>query len=52
MTPIMREEEVTHGINVIVDDRWAAFFPMEYRAQIELLIYAVNLAVEQKLAGK
>ncbi len=31
--PLLRDEEVSDGINVIVDDRWVAMFPMESRAR-------------------
>jgi hypothetical protein len=47
--PLLREDEVSDGINIIVDDRFCAMFPMEYRAQVEHLIRVVNLAVKQKL---
>lgn len=43
--PLLRQEEVSEGINVIIDNRWAALFPMESKAQIELLIEAVNRTV-------
>jgi hypothetical protein len=49
MKPLLREDEVSDGINVIVDDRFCAMFPMECRAQVEHLIKSVNLAVRQKL---
>lgn len=46
---LLREEEVSTGINVIIDDRWMATFPMESRAQVNLLIEAVNRAHQQRL---
>lgn len=49
---LMRENEVADGINVIVDDRFCALFPMECRAQVEHLIASVNLAVKQRLAAR
>ena len=49
MKPILRSEEVTDGINVIVDDRFAALIPMEAKAQVDFLIDAVNKAIEQRL---
>lgn len=47
----MRENEVADGINIIIDDRFVAMFPMECRAQVEHLVRSVNLAVAQKLAA-
>lgn len=49
---LLRENEVADGINVIVDDRFCAMFPMECRAQVEHLIESVNLAVRQRLAAR
>lgn len=49
--PLLREEEVSDGINVIVDDRFCAMFPMEMRVQVEHLIRSVNLAHKQRLAA-
>jgi hypothetical protein len=46
---ILREEEVSDGINVIIDNRFVAMFPMECRAQVEHLIESVNLAFKQRL---
>ena len=46
---LLREEEVGEGINVIIDDRFAAMFPMESRAQVEHLIKSVNLAFRHRL---
>ena len=45
---MLRTEEVSDEINVIVDDRWAALFPMETLPQVNLLVEAVNKAVDQK----
>ena len=45
---MLRTEEVSDGINVIVDDRWAALFLMETLPQVNLLVEAVNKAVDQK----
>lgn len=42
--PILRQEEVSDGINVIIDDRCVAMFPMESKAQVDHLIEAVNRA--------
>lgn len=52
MKPLLRENEVADGINVIVDDRFVAIFPMESRPQVEHLIASVNLAVKQKLENR
>jgi hypothetical protein len=52
MKPLLREEEVSDGINIIVDDRFAAIFPMESRDQVVFLIESVNLAVKQKLKDR
>ena len=46
--PLLREEEVSDGINIIVDDRFCAMFPMELRAQVEHLVKSVNLAHGQR----
>jgi hypothetical protein len=45
--PLLREEEVSDGINVVIDNRWIAIFPMESRAQVNHLIESVNRAVEE-----
>ena len=47
-TGLLQAEEVSDGINIIIDDRWVAIFPMESRAQVDHLITAVNRAVRQK----
>lgn len=44
----MRFEEVTDGINVIVDDRFCALLPMECYAQVKHLVDSVNLAWRQR----
>jgi hypothetical protein len=46
---LLREEEIADGINVIVDDRWVALFPMELRSQVTHLIESVNRAVRQRI---
>lgn len=46
--PLLRENEVADGINVIIDERFVALFPMDCRAQVEHLINSVNLVVRQK----
>ena len=49
----MRQEEVSDGINVIVDDRFCAMFPMEIAAQVNHLVESVNKAVNQlRLDGR
>ena len=50
--PLLREAEVSDGINVIIDDRWAALFPMECRAQVEHLIESVNRAHQERLEAR
>ncbi len=45
---LLREEEVSDGINVIIDDRFGVIFPMASRPQVEYLILATNRAVRQK----
>lgn len=47
--PLLRAEEVSDGINVIIDDRWAALLPMHSRAQVDHLIEAVNRAHSEAL---
>lgn len=49
--PLLREEEVSDGINIIVDNRWAAIFPMESKAQVNHLIESVNRAVDEIRRG-
>lgn len=46
---LIRQEEVSAGINVIVDNRFVALFPMETKAQVDHLVASINLAVRQKL---
>lgn len=46
--PLLRQEEVNEGINVIIDNRWCAMFPMESKAQIDLLVESVNRAFREK----
>lgn len=43
-------EEVTDGINVIVDDRFCALFPMESYPQVLHLVESANLAFRQREA--
>jgi len=45
MKQLLRQEEVSEGINVIVDNRWAAMFPMGSKSQVDHLVEAVNRAV-------
>jgi hypothetical protein len=47
---LLQETEVSDGINIIIDNRFICLFPMECRAQVEHLIYCVNLAHRQRLA--
>ncbi len=49
MKDLLTENEVADGINVIIDERFAAIFPMECRSQVEHLIKSVNLAHRQRL---
>jgi hypothetical protein len=42
--PLLRQEEVADGINIIIDDRWIAMFPMGSKAQVDHLIESVNRA--------
>lgn len=37
--------DTTDGINIVIDDRWAALFPKETEAQIDLLIEALKAAI-------
>lgn len=46
---LLREEEVSDGINVIIGNRAVAIFPMECRAQVEHLIASVNRIHRQRL---
>lgn len=48
--PLLRDEEVSDGINVVIDDRFCAMFPMESRAQVNQLVKYVNLAHEQRMS--
>ncbi len=45
---LLRDEEVADGINVIIDDRWVAMFPMDCRAQVTHLIESVNRVLRGK----
>ena len=49
---LLREEEVSDGINVIIGDRAVALFPMECRAQVEHLIENVNRIHRQRLEAR
>ena len=49
---LLREEEVATGINIIIDDRAVAFFPMECRPQIEHLIESVNRAHQRRMIAQ
>lgn len=46
---LLREEEVSDGINLIVDDRLCCLFPMECRAQVDHLVESVNRAFRQRM---
>lgn len=41
----LRQEEVSEGINVIIDNRFCAMFPMESKAQVDHLVESVNRAI-------
>jgi hypothetical protein len=45
---LLRDEEVADGINIIIDDRWVAMFPMTCRAQVSHLVDSVNRAIRQR----
>ena len=49
---LLREEEVSDGINVIIGDRAVALFPMQCRAQVEHLIESVNRIHRRALEPK
>jgi hypothetical protein len=49
---LLREDEVSDGINVIADDRFVAHFRMEDRAQVEHLIRSVNRAHRQRMEDR
>jgi hypothetical protein len=40
--------EVEGGYNIIVDERWAAFFPTKSAAQVAFLVESVNRAFNEK----
>jgi hypothetical protein len=46
---LLREVEVSDGINVIIGDRAVAIFPMECRAQVEHLIESINRIHRRRL---
>lgn len=46
---LLREDEVSEGINVHIGDSAVVTFPMEYRAQVEHLIASVNRIHRQRL---
>ena len=53
--PLLRAVEISDGINVIIDNRWVAMFPLESRVQVNHLVESVNRAVEevrQALTGR
>jgi hypothetical protein len=47
---LLREEEISDGINVIIGGGAVVTFPMELRAQVEHLIESVNRIHRQRLA--
>ncbi len=49
---LVRSEEVRDGINVIIDSRFVAMFPMESKAQVDHLVESVNLAFRQHRKAK
>lgn len=41
-SPLARWVEAEGGFNIIVDERWGAFFPKDSEEQVKLLVESVN----------
>lgn len=49
--PLVRLEDTKEGFNVVIDGRWAAYFPMSQGEQVAFLVEHVNRAHREKIAN-
>ena len=45
---LLRQVETEDGVNVIIDGRWAAFFPNESVEQVKFLVENTNRALSDR----
>ena len=45
---LLRQVETEDGVNVIIDERWAAFFPKESTEQVRFLVENTNRALSNR----
>lgn len=46
---LVRLEDTKEGYNIVIDNRWAAYFPMSSGEQVALLVESVNRAHRERM---